>query len=282
MEYRLSEYSPTERKWMIEKDNVMCGTMVIVKEDFTPVCNWLLGRVVEVNHGSDGVDSEVYFGEFSDKSTNGWIEDHQHNLESLCHFEEYPFVVSAKVSGRNLKELRFSRSEDFINEALDDAASVMNLTEEEEKIRITTHNMSSKHIHLRSSPLERRYTSANVRITSGSTAGTHFMQPSARSTVMLLSPYLMTQNAVPVNIFSLMGTGKSHAGLSLVNRGSMEARECEFSRGTLLLIGIDVLVRCHAEDTSCHSARTEAAYEEWIPSNDIFKKCVSSAILTSV
>ncbi|GFV94032.1 integrase catalytic domain-containing protein [Trichonephila clavipes] len=41
-------------KWMIEKDNVMCGTMVIVKEDFTPVCNWLLGGVVEVYHGSDG------------------------------------------------------------------------------------------------------------------------------------------------------------------------------------------------------------------------------------
>ncbi|GFS56503.1 integrase catalytic domain-containing protein [Trichonephila clavipes] len=43
-------------KWMIEKDNVMCGTMLIVKEDFTPVCNWLLGRVVEVYHGSDGKD----------------------------------------------------------------------------------------------------------------------------------------------------------------------------------------------------------------------------------
>ncbi|GFT95743.1 integrase catalytic domain-containing protein [Trichonephila clavipes] len=41
-------------KWMIEKDNVMCGTMVIVKEDFIPVCSWLLGRVVEVYHGSDG------------------------------------------------------------------------------------------------------------------------------------------------------------------------------------------------------------------------------------
>ncbi|GFV96663.1 integrase catalytic domain-containing protein [Trichonephila clavipes] len=41
-------------KWMIEKDNVMCGSMVIVKEDFTPVFNWLLGRVVEVYHGSDG------------------------------------------------------------------------------------------------------------------------------------------------------------------------------------------------------------------------------------
>ncbi|GFW18890.1 integrase catalytic domain-containing protein [Trichonephila clavipes] len=24
------------------------------EEDFTPVCNWLLGRVVEVYHGSDG------------------------------------------------------------------------------------------------------------------------------------------------------------------------------------------------------------------------------------
>ncbi|GFX58583.1 hypothetical protein TNCV_417621 [Trichonephila clavipes] len=54
MEYRLSEYSPKRGKWMIEKDNVMCGTMVIVKEDFTPVCNWLLGRVVKVYHGSDG------------------------------------------------------------------------------------------------------------------------------------------------------------------------------------------------------------------------------------
>ncbi|GFW94194.1 integrase catalytic domain-containing protein [Trichonephila clavipes] len=41
-------------KWMIEKDNVMCGTMVIVKEDFTPVCNWLLGCVIDVCHGSDG------------------------------------------------------------------------------------------------------------------------------------------------------------------------------------------------------------------------------------
>ncbi|GFT43604.1 uncharacterized protein TNCV_3362381 [Trichonephila clavipes] len=55
MEYQLSEYTPTERKVdVIEKDNLMCGTMVIVKEDFTPVCNWLLGRVVEVYHGSDG------------------------------------------------------------------------------------------------------------------------------------------------------------------------------------------------------------------------------------
>ncbi|GFX16436.1 integrase catalytic domain-containing protein [Trichonephila clavipes] len=53
MEYQLSEYSPTERK-VDDQDNVMCGTMVIVKEDCTPVCNWLLGRVVEVYHGSDG------------------------------------------------------------------------------------------------------------------------------------------------------------------------------------------------------------------------------------
>ncbi|GFS50981.1 integrase catalytic domain-containing protein [Trichonephila clavipes] len=45
-------------KWMIEKDNVMCGTMVIAKADFTPVCSWLLGRVVEVYHGSDGKTRE--------------------------------------------------------------------------------------------------------------------------------------------------------------------------------------------------------------------------------
>ncbi|GFY02311.1 integrase catalytic domain-containing protein [Trichonephila clavipes] len=52
---RLSRWQRTTKrgKWMIEKDNVMCGTMVNVKEDFTPVCNWLLGRVVEVYHGSD-------------------------------------------------------------------------------------------------------------------------------------------------------------------------------------------------------------------------------------
>ncbi|GFS77069.1 RNA-directed DNA polymerase from mobile element jockey [Trichonephila clavipes] len=48
---------------MIEKDNVMCGTMVIVKEDFTPVCNWLLGRVVEVYHGSDGKIQATLFVE---------------------------------------------------------------------------------------------------------------------------------------------------------------------------------------------------------------------------
>ncbi|GFW63717.1 hypothetical protein TNCV_4940091 [Trichonephila clavipes] len=36
---------------------------------------------------------------------------------------------------------------------------------------------------------------------------------------MLLSPHLMTQNGVPVNVFSLMGTGKSHTVLSLVNMG---------------------------------------------------------------
>ncbi|GFV84685.1 uncharacterized protein TNCV_4296671 [Trichonephila clavipes] len=53
MEYRLSEYSQHRGKWMIEKDNVMCGTMVIVKEDFIRVCSWILGRVVEVYHGSD-------------------------------------------------------------------------------------------------------------------------------------------------------------------------------------------------------------------------------------
>ncbi|GFY02875.1 hypothetical protein TNCV_3507551 [Trichonephila clavipes] len=42
----------------------------------------------------------------------------------------------------------------------------------------------------------------------------------------------------------------------------MEVRQLEFCRGTLLPIGIDVLVRCHAEEASRHSARTEAVYDE--------------------
>ncbi|GFU26657.1 integrase catalytic domain-containing protein [Trichonephila clavipes] len=47
MEYRLSEYSPTKRK--VDDREIqcnVCGTMVIVKEDLTPVCKWLLGRIV--------------------------------------------------------------------------------------------------------------------------------------------------------------------------------------------------------------------------------------------
>ncbi|GFV41800.1 hypothetical protein TNCV_3629511 [Trichonephila clavipes] len=104
-----------------------------------------------------------------------------------------------------------------------------------------------KHIHLQSSPLGRRYTSASVRITSGS----HFSQPPVRPPAMLLSLHVMTQNDVPVNAFSLMETDKCHTSLSLVNRKHMEARSREFRRGALLSIGIDVLVRCHAEDTSC-------------------------------
>ncbi|GFS99818.1 integrase catalytic domain-containing protein [Trichonephila clavipes] len=56
MEYDYLNTLQQRGKRMIEKDNVMCGTMVIVKEDFTPVCNWLLGRVVEVYHGSDDSD----------------------------------------------------------------------------------------------------------------------------------------------------------------------------------------------------------------------------------
>ncbi|GFW74072.1 hypothetical protein TNCV_545951 [Trichonephila clavipes] len=32
------------------------------------------------------------------------------------------------------------------------------------------------------------------------------------------------------------------------------------------------LVRCHAKDITRHAARTEAIYEECIPSNDVFEK----------
>ncbi|XP_035216985.1 uncharacterized protein LOC118190397 [Stegodyphus dumicola] len=40
-------------KWMIEKDNISVGTMVLVKEDYLPICKWILGRVIKVYHGSD-------------------------------------------------------------------------------------------------------------------------------------------------------------------------------------------------------------------------------------
>ncbi|GFS68181.1 hypothetical protein TNCV_439291 [Trichonephila clavipes] len=86
---------------------------------------------------------------------------------------------------------------------------------------------------------------------------------------MLLSPSLMTQNGVPANAFSLMVTAKSHTGLNLVNRRDAEVRYCEFWRRTLLLIGIDIIVLCHAEGTSRHSARTKVTYDKWISSNDV-------------
>ncbi|GFU89231.1 hypothetical protein TNCV_2896791 [Trichonephila clavipes] len=81
-----------------------------------------------------------------------------------------------------------------------------------------------KHIHLQSCPLGRRYASASVRVTSGSTSGSHISQPSVRPPAMLLSPHLMAQNGVPVSVFSMTGTDESHTELSLVNRGDVEAR----------------------------------------------------------
>lgn len=40
-------------KWQVEKNNLSVGAMVLVKEDFLPVCKWLMGRIVEVYRGSD-------------------------------------------------------------------------------------------------------------------------------------------------------------------------------------------------------------------------------------
>ncbi|GFU40023.1 hypothetical protein TNCV_3347891 [Trichonephila clavipes] len=136
-----------------------------------------------------------------------------------------------------------------------------------------------KHIHLLSSPLGRRYASISVRIISGNIAGSHFLQLPVRPPATLLSPHLMTQNDVLGKFFSLLGTGESHTELSLVNRGIWKT---EFWRGTLLSSGIDVLVRCNEEDTIRQSARTEAIYDEWISSNDVFEKFASSAICASV
>ncbi|GFU13563.1 hypothetical protein TNCV_938431 [Trichonephila clavipes] len=139
-----------------------------------------------------------------------------------------------------------------------------------------------KHIHLQSSPLGQRYTSASVRVTSGSTPGSCFSQPPVRPPAKLLAPHLMTQNGVTVNVSSLIGTDKSHTELSLVNRGDVGARYGEFWRGTLLPIEINALVSGHVENTSRHFNRTYAIYDECIPSNDVFEKCVASVICASV
>ncbi|GFV81140.1 uncharacterized protein TNCV_2271241 [Trichonephila clavipes] len=40
-------------KWYFEKNNVKIHDMVILKEDNLPVCNWPLGRILEVYHGKD-------------------------------------------------------------------------------------------------------------------------------------------------------------------------------------------------------------------------------------
>lgn len=69
----------------------------------------------------------------------------------------------------------------------------------------------------------RRYTSASVHIISGNTIGKPFSQPPVRSPAMLLSPYLMTQNDVPVNVFSFIETGEDHRALNPVYKRDVKA-----------------------------------------------------------
>lgn len=40
-------------KWMVEKQNLKLGSMVLIKEDFLPCTKWLLGRIIEVFPGAD-------------------------------------------------------------------------------------------------------------------------------------------------------------------------------------------------------------------------------------
>ncbi|GFV59027.1 tigger transposable element-derived protein 1 [Trichonephila clavipes] len=72
-----------------------------------------------------------------------------------------------------------------------------------------------KHIHFLRSPHERRYASANVRKTSGSTTGSRFSQSPAGLPAMLLSPYLMTQNRVLVNAFFFIDGNREEGYCSL-------------------------------------------------------------------
>ncbi|GFV50608.1 integrase catalytic domain-containing protein [Trichonephila clavipes] len=61
-----SEYLNTlqaRSKWITEKNDLMIGQMVLIKEDFLPINTWLffLGRILEVYHGSDGKGRVVVY-----------------------------------------------------------------------------------------------------------------------------------------------------------------------------------------------------------------------------
>ncbi|GFX80528.1 integrase catalytic domain-containing protein [Trichonephila clavipes] len=55
-------------KWITEKNDLMIGEMVLIKEDFLPINTCPLGRILEVYHGSDGkvrvVKVKTQSGEF--------------------------------------------------------------------------------------------------------------------------------------------------------------------------------------------------------------------------
>ncbi|GFU61550.1 integrase catalytic domain-containing protein [Trichonephila clavipes] len=40
-------------KWITEKNDLMIGQMVLIKEDFLPISTWPLARILKVYHGSD-------------------------------------------------------------------------------------------------------------------------------------------------------------------------------------------------------------------------------------
>ncbi|GFW99402.1 integrase catalytic domain-containing protein [Trichonephila clavipes] len=46
-------------KWITEKNDLMIGQMVLIKEDFLPLNTWPLGRILEVYHVSDGKERVV-------------------------------------------------------------------------------------------------------------------------------------------------------------------------------------------------------------------------------
>ncbi|GFW13656.1 n-acetylneuraminate 9-O-acetyltransferase [Trichonephila clavipes] len=60
-------------------------------------------------------------------------------------------------------------------------------------------------------------------MTFGSTAGSHFSQPPVLPPAMMLSPHLMPQNGVPVNVFSLKK--QSYAIFAFLCRNKLECNE---------------------------------------------------------
>ncbi|GFX79823.1 uncharacterized protein TNCV_4981351 [Trichonephila clavipes] len=86
MEYRLSEYSPTERK--VDDREGQCNVWYNgnCKGGFIPVCNWILGRVVEVYHGSDVNTHNCRIWESDDPHSTLQVPLHSPNVTVWCGF----------------------------------------------------------------------------------------------------------------------------------------------------------------------------------------------------
>lgn len=63
-------------KWLRSQDNLQKDDLVLIKDERLPPLNWLLGRVIEIQPGSDGLVRVA-----SVKTTNGILK---RSITKLC------------------------------------------------------------------------------------------------------------------------------------------------------------------------------------------------------